>query len=388
MWSEKFKQLKCSVIIPTYNNSGTLASVITGVLKYTDRIIVVNDGSNDLTSEILKQFRNITVVTHEKNKGKGIALRTGFKKAVDMGFRYAITIDSDGQHNPDDIPKFIEKIEENPDSMIVGARNMEQSSVPGKSSFGHKFSNFWYKVETGIDLPDTQSGYRLYPVEKLKNIRYITNRFEFEIEVIVRAAWAGLDVTSVPVSVIYFPKETRVSHFRPFQDFTRVSILNTVLVILALAIYRPLSYTRELKKKSFREIKDDILGSNESSLRISFAVALGAAMGVSPFWGFQIILELILAHFLKLNKAIVLIASHISFPPLIPFVIYYSYKLGGVVYDTNVNLDIDNLTLESVSLNFVQYFIGAWMLMALLAVLFFTVTMIFLHFKRRNNTEM
>ncbi|HPS31560.1 MAG TPA: glycosyltransferase family 2 protein, partial [bacterium] len=168
MWSEKFKELNCCVIIPTYNNSGTLASVINGVLKYTDRIIVVNDGSNDLTSEILKQFRNITVVTHPVNKGKGIALRTGFKKAVEMSFRYAITIDSDGQHNPDDLPKFIEKIEANPDSMIVGARNMEQSTVPGKSSFGHKFSNFWYKVETGIDLPDTQSGYRLYPIEKLK----------------------------------------------------------------------------------------------------------------------------------------------------------------------------------------------------------------------------
>lgn len=387
MWSEKFKELNCCVIIPTYNNSGTLASVINGVLKYTDRIIVVNDGSNDLTSEILKQFRNITVVTHPVNKGKGIALRTGFKKAVDMGFRYAITIDSDGQHNPDDLPKFIEKIEANPDSMIVGARNMEQSTVPGKSSFGHKFSNFWYKVETGIDLPDTQSGYRLYPIEKLKNIRYITNRFEFEIEVIVRAAWAGLNVTSVPVSVIYFPKETRVSHFRPFQDFTRVSILNTILVFLALAIYRPLMYTRELKKKSFKEIKDDILGSNESSLRISFAVALGAAMGVSPFWGFQIILELILAHLLKLNKAIVLIASHISFPPLIPFVIYYSYKLGGLLYDTNVSLEIDNLTIESISLNFVQYFIGAWMLMVILAVLFFTAAMTFLHFKRRKKQE-
>lgn len=383
MWSEKFKQLKCSVIIPTYNNSGTLASVINGVLKYTDRIIVVNDGSNDLTAEILEQFRNITVVTHEKNKGKGIALRTGFKKAIEMGFRYAITIDSDGQHNPGDLPKFIEKIETAPDSMIVGARNMEQSSVPGKSSFGHKFSNFWYKVETGIDLPDTQSGYRLYPIEKLRSIRYITNRFEFEIEVIVRAAWAGLNVTSVPVSVIYFPKETRVSHFRPLQDFTRVSILNTFLVFLAFAIFRPLMYIRNLKKKSIKEITEDILGSNESSLRISFAVALGGAMGVSPFWGFQIILELLFAHLLKLNKAIVLIASHISFPPLIPFVIYYSYKLGGLIYDSGVKLDIDNLTLESVSLNFVQYFIGAFMLMAVLGVLFFNTTIIFLSVKRR-----
>lgn len=383
MWSERFKELKCCVIIPTYNNSGTLYSVISGVLKFSESVIVVNDGSTDHTTDILKQFQNITVIDHKVNKGKGIALQTGFKKAVEMGFDYAVTIDSDGQHSPADLLGFIEKIEKEPGSLIVGARNMEQSSVPGKSSFGHKFSNFWYKVETGIALPDTQSGYRLYPVQKLKDVRYITNRFEFEIEVIVRAAWAGINVTSVPVSVIYFPKETRVSHFRPLQDFTRVSILNTILVFLALTIFRPLMYLRTLKNKSFKEIKDEVLGSNESSLRISFAVALGAAMGVSPFWGFQIILELILSHLLKLNKAIVLIASHISIPPLIPFVIYYSYKLGGLAYDSNLKLDISNLTLESVSLNFVQYFIGAFMLMGVLAVLFFSVTYTFLKIKRK-----
>ncbi|HQI04615.1 MAG TPA: glycosyltransferase family 2 protein, partial [bacterium] len=167
MWSEKFRELKCCVIIPTYNNSGTLSSIISGVLKFTDSVIVVNDGSTDGTSDILKQFQDITVVTHEVNKGKGIALRTGFKKAVELDLDYAVTIDSDGQHNPEDLPNFIEKIEKEPGSLIVGARNMEQSTVPGKSSFGHKFSNFWYKVETGKDLPDTQSGYRLYPVKKL-----------------------------------------------------------------------------------------------------------------------------------------------------------------------------------------------------------------------------
>ncbi|HRZ78482.1 MAG TPA: glycosyltransferase family 2 protein, partial [bacterium] len=120
MWSEKFRELNCCVIIPTYNNAGTLASVINGVLRYTDRIIAVNDGSNDLTADILRRFRNITVVTHEVNRGKGIALQTGFKKAVEKGYRYAVTIDSDGQHNPDDLPGFIEKIEAEPDSMIVG----------------------------------------------------------------------------------------------------------------------------------------------------------------------------------------------------------------------------------------------------------------------------
>ncbi len=386
MWSEKFRELKCCVIIPTYNNSGTLSSIISGVLKFTDSVIVVNDGSTDGTSDILKQFQDITVVTHEVNKGKGIALRTGFKKAVELNLDYAVTIDSDGQHNPEDLPNFIEKIEKEPGSLIVGARNMEQSTVPGKSSFGHKFSNFWYKVETGIDLPDTQSGYRLYPVKKLKDIRYITNRFEFEIEVIVRAAWAGIRVTHVPVSVIYFPKETRVSHFRPVRDFTRVSILNTILVFLAFTIFRPLMYIRDLKKKSAREIVENILGSNESALKISSAVALGGTIGVSPFWGFQIMLILIFAHILKLNKVTALIASHISIPPFIPFIIYYSYVLGGYFYDSEIALDINNLTLESVSLNIVQYVTGSFVLMVVTGILFFAVTFPVIKIRRKKRT--
>lgn len=386
MWSEKFRELKCCVIIPTYNNSGTLSSIISGVLKFTDSVIVVNDGSTDGTSDILKQFQDITVVTHEVNKGKGIALRTGFKKAVELNLDYAVTIDSDGQHNPEDLPNFIEKIEKEPGSLIVGARNMEQSTVPGKSSFGHKFSNFWYKVETGIDLPDTQSGYRLYPVKKLKDIRYITNRFEFEIEVIVRAAWTGIRVTHVPVSVIYFPKETRVSHFRPVRDFTRVSILNTILVFLAFTIFRPLMYIRDLKKKSAREIVENILGSNESALKISSAVALGGTIGVSPFWGFQIMLILIFAHILKLNKVTALIASHISIPPFIPFIIYYSYVLGGYFYDSEIVLDINNLTLESVSLNIVQYVTGSFVLMVVTGILFFAVTFPVIKIRRKKRT--
>jgi len=386
MWSEKFREIKCCVIIPTYNNSKTLSSVISGVLKFTDSVIVVNDGSTDGTSDILKQLQDITVVTHEVNKGKGIALRTGFKKAVELDLDYAVTIDSDGQHNPEDLPNFIEKIEKEPGSLIVGARNMEQSTVPGKSSFGHKFSNFWYKVETGIDLPDTQSGYRLYPVKELKDIRYITNRFEFEIEVIVRAAWAGISVTHVPVSVIYFPKETRVSHFRPVRDFTRVSILNTILVFLAFTIFRPLMYIRNIKKKSAREIVENILGSNESAFKISSAVALGGAIGVSPFWGFQIMLILIFAHILKLNKVTALIASHISIPPFIPFIIYYSYVLGGYFYDSKIALDIENLTLESVSLNIVQYITGSFVLMAVTGILFFAVTFLVIKIKRKKRT--
>ena len=127
---------------------------------------------------------------------------------------------------------------------------MGQSSVPGKSSFGNKFSNFWFWVETGLTMQDTQSGYRLYPVKRLSKLNFITRKFEFEIEVLVRAAWSGFEIVHVPVRVFYAEKGKRISHFRPFKDFSRISVLNTVLVIMALLYIHPRNFFRSLKKKT------------------------------------------------------------------------------------------------------------------------------------------
>jgi glycosyltransferase involved in cell wall biosynthesis len=246
----RFKHFKVCVLVPTYNNEQTLEKVLTDVLEFTDQVVVVNDGSTDTTREILQKFPQIIRVNYPVNQGKGYALRKGFETAVDNGYDYAITIDSDGQHFAEDLPKFIAKLEAHPAAIIVGARNMEQSSIPGKSSFGHKFSNFWFWVETGITMPDTQSGYRLYPVKLLQAIRFMTKKFEFEIEVMVRSAWNGIELTHVPVRVFYAEKGKRISHFRPFKDFTRISILNTFLVTIALFYIKPRDLFRGLKKKT------------------------------------------------------------------------------------------------------------------------------------------
>lgn len=247
---QRFKQHKVCVIIPTYNNEKSLGNVLESVLKYTDDVIVVNDGSTDSTPQILQSFAKIDVVSYPKNVGKGWALRQGFKRALERGYDNAITIDSDGQHFAEDLPKFIDKLEETPGALSIGARNMEQSSVPGKSSFGNKFSNFWFWVETGLRLPDTQSGYRLYPIRRMEQMHFYTRKFEFEIEVIVRSSWRGIPVNFVPVKVFYAPRESRVSHFRPFKDFSRISVLNTVLVTVALLYVKPRDFFRSAKKKT------------------------------------------------------------------------------------------------------------------------------------------
>jgi len=250
-----FEELNCCVIIPTYNNATTLGKVIEDVLIYTSNIIVINDGSTDETKSVLNGFPNLNVLHLPVNSGKGFALRKAIKLAHQQGFRYGITIDSDGQHMASDLPVFLNKIKEEPDSIIIGARNMIQESVPKKSSFGNKFSNFWFLFETGIKMPDTQSGFRAYPIHLLYKNHYFTRKYEFEIEIIVRAAWKNIRVVPVPIQVYYAPDSERVSHFRPFIDFTRVSILNTVLVMISLLIIRPFRFVNWVVRKIFSRTK-------------------------------------------------------------------------------------------------------------------------------------
>lgn len=370
---QKFGDYKVCVLIPTYNNAGTLGQVIDGVARYTDHIIVVNDGSADNTADILARYDFLKIVSYPQNAGKGVALRRGFQFAVEKGYDYAITIDSDGQHYPDDLPVFLEKLEETPGAIIIGARNMEQASVPGKSSFGHKFSNFWFWVETGIKAPDTQSGYRLYPVRRLGGMRFFTTKYEFEIEVIVRAAWAGIPVTFVPVKVYYAPKETRVSHFRPFRDFSRVSALNTVLVFITFLYIKPRDLIRSLLKKNLREhLKEAFADANETEVKKSLSIAFGVFMGIVPIWGFQLATAIAGAYLLRLNKALVILFANISLPPAIPFILYASYQCGAFwMGDKAGTLSFDrDLSLAVIHENAVQYFYGGFTLAVLAALAF------------------
>jgi glycosyltransferase involved in cell wall biosynthesis len=344
--------------------------VIRSVQQYTNDIIVVNDGSTDKTPEILQLIDNITLVGYTKNQGKGYALRQGFNKAEELGFEYAITLDSDGQHFAEDIPTFVEKIEQEPGSLIVGARNMSQDGVPGKSSFGHKFSNFWYRVETGIRLPDTQSGFRLYPVKRINKKNYFTRKYEFEIEVLVRAAWDGIPVISVPIKVFYASAVERVSHFRPFRDFGRISVLNTVLVFLTIVYVMPFSFFRHLTWQKVKEfIKNNILNSSDSNLKLAFSIAFGVFMGIIPVWGYQMLLAFFLAWLFKLNKVIVIAAANISLPPMIPVILYFSYITGVYVTGSSIRMNFSEISWHVIKQNAYCYIIGSSVLAILMAII-------------------
>ena len=243
------QQRKVCVLMPTYNNGGTLRDVVERVLTYCADVIVVNDGCTDNSAEILASFgERITVVDYGRNRGKGYALKQGFKKAKQMGFDYAITIDSDGQHFPEDIPLFFAALERHPGALIVGSRNLKQDNMPGKNTFANKFSNFWFKIQTWIDLPDTQTGYRLYPLKRLPHI--FSARYEAELSLLVFSAWRGTDLVPIKVNVLY--PEDRVTHFRPFWDFFRISVLNTILCLVAIVYGWPSRLIHKLFKPKNR----------------------------------------------------------------------------------------------------------------------------------------
>ncbi len=246
---EQTKALRFCVLIPTYNNEKTLQSVIDAVLYYCSDVIVVNDGSTDTTTEILNAYTDsITILSYPTNRGKGYALKTGFQEARKRGFRYVLTLDSDGQHFANDIPNFIKAVEKHPDALLIGSRNLQQPNMKQGSLFANKFSNFWVRIQTFYHLPDTQTGYRLYPLCKMKKILPFCSRYEAEIELLVRCAWKDIPLIAMPIQVYYPPVEERVSHFRPNRDFLRISLLNTLLCFLAVIYgYPSLLYHKIIK---------------------------------------------------------------------------------------------------------------------------------------------
>ncbi|MEZ5016356.1 MAG: DUF2062 domain-containing protein [Flavipsychrobacter sp.] len=377
LYEAQFERVNACALIPTYNNAATIAEVLESVLQYTSRVIVVNDGSTDNTKTILEQFPQVQLVSYMPNKGKGIALKTGIRAANELGYDHAITMDSDGQHFAKDLNLFLNQLEETPDALIVGARNLEQENVPGKSSFGNKFSNFWYWVNTGKKLPDTQTGYRSYPVKKLAKKKYVTRKYEFEIEILVRAAWSGIPVISIPVSVYYPKPEERVSHFRPFKDFTRISLLNTVLVLIALLWIKPRDFIRMLtSKEGLKKIwKALFINPEESNHKKAASVGFGVFMGIVPIWGFQLAVGIPLALFFRLNKALFILAANISIFPLTFFVMAASLFTGKWLLGHDLSIEIGNFTLERFKDEGIAFFLGGTVLAIVASLVFYLVTL-------------
>ncbi len=193
-------------------------------------MLVVSDGSSDATAE-RAAAAGAEVVRHASPRGKGAALQTGMDALANRGVGRVLTMDGDGQHLSDEMPRLLEASQREPAALIIGARQIEPGTVAPMKLFGNRFANRWVEIASGQALPDTQSGFRVYPLATTLALGARAGHFAFETEVLIRAARAGVPIRSVPVRVYYPPIDERFSHYRPWRDTVRI-----ILVVLGLIL--------------------------------------------------------------------------------------------------------------------------------------------------------
>jgi hypothetical protein len=313
---------RCAIVVPVYNHSATVREVVEKALKFTGNVIVVDDGSNNGVATRL-QGLNARLLRHESNRGKGAAILTGAAEARRMGMTHIITIDADGQHDPGDAPVFLSVIHENPSAIIIGKRRFD-ATVPGLSRFGRAFSNFWFRIQTGHSIGDIQSGFRAYPLSVLERLNLRERRYSFEIETPVKAAWAGVPVKDVDISVYYPPRDKRISHFRLFRDNLRLTILNTRLTTRAMLPWPhhklygdPSEADRISVLHPLRSLRI-LTQANLHPWALGLSAALGVFLGALPLVGCKPVIILGSASYFRLNKAVAFTASQICIPPFAP----------------------------------------------------------------------
>lgn len=343
--------MKPCVIIPCYNHVATLAAVARAALAHCP-VIVVDDGS----TVPLPALPDCTVVRLEKNQGKAAALRAGFQRAAELGCTHAVTMDSDGQHFAEDLPKFLSLSESQPDALAVGVRDFYAAGCPTHRRRSNAVSTFWFHVETGVRLGDTQCGFRCYPLALVQRLKTKSSRYAFELEFMVRASWVGAPIVAVPVKCTYEPQQIRSSHFRPVKDLAHITFMNIGLVLQSWFVPRPLRASwSQGQKWGFRRAAREFFSEHAHDPgRMSLAVGLGLFFGIVPIYGFQMLLAAVAAHRLRLNKAIALVASNISIPPFAPFVIGGGFILGHWLFTGEVlRLSLPELRATNV---FFEYF--------------------------------
>jgi uncharacterized protein (DUF2062 family) len=316
-----YSPLKVLVAVPVYNHRATLRGVAEKVLALHDQVLVVDDGSTDGSADTLDGLP-IRLVRHPKNLGKGAAILTAVAEGRRLGMTHVITLDADGQHDPADLPRFLSALEKAPRAILVGKRDFEGTHAPGASRFGRDFSNFWMRLQTGVAVGDMQSGFRAYPLALLERLTLRERRYSFEVEVLVKAAWAGVEIQDVPISVYYAPGKERVSHFRLFWDNVRLSLLNTRLTMRAVLPW-PHKKIVEVEGHSvsvlhpLRSLRA-LLTENASPGQLAAAGALGVFLGALPLIACQTVVILVAACYLRLNRVAALSTAQLCAPPFVP----------------------------------------------------------------------
>ena len=214
---------KVTLIIPAYNEAASIGNILARCRNVPCRVILVDDGSTDGTNVVARDFP-VTVVRNPANRGKGAALFTGMTLALDEGAEYVATLDGDGQHRPEDLPRFIECARNHPGAIVIGSRRADRVGAPSKRYRANRIADFWVSWAAGQAIDDSQSGFRLYPAgvlaRLLKACRHVSG-FVFESELLIVAGRQDVPIMPVPIPALY-ASGARKSHFKPVRDISKI----------------------------------------------------------------------------------------------------------------------------------------------------------------------
>jgi glycosyltransferase involved in cell wall biosynthesis len=360
--------------VPVFNNRATVRNVVEGCLSHIKNVVVVDDGSSDSDVEELLSGLDVIVLKHDRNKGKGSAILTASRYIELRGGEYMITIDADGQHCPDDILRFLPLIRKDGSDLIIGCRDFGSDNVPGKSRFGRDFANFWLRIETGLNIGDCQSGFRAYPVRYLNRLDFKGRHYDFEAEVLAKAAWAGFELKTVDIKVYYPRPEERVSSFKPFWDNFRLTLIHSMLVGRRLLPVRHKRLVENRTRTDFRTLLHPVrfirmlLRENATPGGLAAAAAVGIFFGTLPLLFVHSFIILYIAVRLNLNKIMALNIQHLCMPPVVPAIcieIGYFMRHGSWLTDLSFSA-----VFEQFPERIFEWFLGSLVLAPFGAVLF------------------
>jgi len=314
---------KSVIVIPVYNHSATLYGVVVSALKANDNVMVVDDGSTDKSADTLTEL-SVHLIHHEKNLGKGAAIKTAVKNARKLRMTHMVTIDANGRYDPADFHLFAAALGKNPDSIIIGRRSFPKSEVPLLSRVNRCLANFWFRIQTGRSLSDVSCTYRAYPLAVLENLTLRTRRNSFEVEVLTKASWAGVNLNEVDISNYSHRSDKEKPGFPYVLENLRVFLFNFHLTMRSIVPWPHQKIVGQDQSKEkitvlhpLRSIKT-LLTENTSPRQLATGGALGVLLGTFPLIGFHNIAILFAAGYFRLNKVVALATSGLCVPPLVP----------------------------------------------------------------------
>jgi 1-acyl-sn-glycerol-3-phosphate acyltransferase len=368
-------------IVPLYNHAATVVNVVRGAAAEVPLVLVVDDGSDDGGGDVARSAASslpsgseVEVLRLPSNRGKGAAVLAGLRRAAERGCTHALVLDADGQHRAADIPRFLSTLAEHRNAILVGVRDLEAAHIPKSSRVGRGISNFWFRRTTGLEHADTQSGFRLYPVEAVLALPVRARGYAFEVEVLVRGAWAGIEIAQVPIDVWYPPPAERVSHFRSFVDNAAISLTYTRLAMRRLwpAGFKSTpgsTATQPRLRDTWRRLRAmSVEGARPTELAMAFA--MGVLVGASPLWGLHSFLAIFIAARLHLNAAAAFLGSAISNPFFAPYLIFASVQVGHLLLNGSwIPVEPGLLSQERIPEYLLDYLVGSMPVALLLATL-------------------